>query len=651
MCGICGFFSKNLITTKQLSVMNDTMIRRGPNDSGVEIYEASNGYNVGLAQRRLSIQDLSPNGHQPMNSPDNRISVVFNGEIYNFPELKKELSDYPYKGGSDTEVILSGYLKYGIDFVKRIHGMFAIAIYDRETEKLYLIRDRVGVKPLYYWIKDENIVFGSVLAPIMQCPFFHPQIRKEIISRYLFQQYINAPDTIYKDVYKLEPGMVLEFDKGQIKKWKYWDVKEAYKEGKSHQVRNYNEAKQTLKRLLKEAVSKRMVADVPIGTFLSGGYDSSLVTAIAQELSDEPVKTFSIGFEDKRYDESEYARAISDYLGTDHTDIKIDEDEMLRQVVSIPQYFDEPFADSSQIPNMLVSRLARDKVTVVLSGDAGDEFFCGYNIYANLAKAQKLDLLGAAAWRVGDFKLKNNQKLLDKYPFKVRAIAQNRDIETKCQLASEAYIRVSNAFISGKQEDDIQMFAGEYRELSETSFLQEKGIMIPCRYPIESTYNEDNWVIRRMLLDMDTYLPGDILCKVDRATMKYSLEARCPILDTSVMEYSYRIPQKFKYYKGDKKHILKDIAYDYIPRQLLERPKKGFSVPLDTWLRGPLKTQLLDYSGTDFLKKQGLFNPEFVTTFIDKYLETGDKGPSSGANFSQIAWSFFVFQKWYDTYH
>ena len=392
MCGICGYISKKNITKEQLKEMNDTMYHRGPNDSGEEIYPMSEGYQVGFAQRRLSILDLSMLGHQPMHSANQRVSVVYNGEIYNFQELKEELTDYPFRSNCDTEVIIAAYLKWGIQCVERFNGMFAIALYDRDTEDIFLIRDRIGKKPLYYWYEDRNLVFASELKPIMKCPGFSGKMERRVLSRYLFQQYINAPESIYEKVYKLEPGAILQFHKGEIKTWKYWDVKKVYAEAKKNPVGSYEEAKEQLKELLKQAVASRMIADVPLGSFLSGGYDSSLVTAIAQEHSQEPVKTFSIGFHEEKYNEAKYARAVADYLGTNHTELYIDEKDMFDLVDSIPQYYDEPFADSSQIATMMVSKLAREHVTVALSGDGGDEFFCGYNIYENVAQAQKLDV-------------------------------------------------------------------------------------------------------------------------------------------------------------------------------------------------------------------------------------------------------------------
>lgn len=622
MCGICGFVSRQKISVEQLVEMNDTMYHRGPNDSGAQIYPMKDGFAVGLAQRRLSILDLSPSGHQPMHSKDGRVSLVFNGEIYNFSELKKELSDYSFCSTCDTEVILAAYLKWGIDCVKKLNGMFAIAIFDRETQALHLVRDRIGKKPLYYWFENGNLVFASELKPIMACPGFAKRIQTGVLPRYLYQQYINGPETVFENVYKVAPGERITFVNGKLQKQKYWDLKEVYHQKKENPPKSFEEAKAQLKALLETAVAQRMVADVPLGTFLSGGYDSSLVTAVAQSLSREPVKTFSIGFEEKQYNEAEYAKEVAAYLGCDHTEMYIGEQDMFRLIESIPKYYDEPFADSSQIPSMLVSELARKDVTVALSGDGGDEFFCGYNVYDKVLQAQKLDKIGAVAGAVGDV-----LHITDKYPFKVRVIAKNRNKEAKTQF-----------------------IAGNYLKAAEGMVRKDKNTFLPCYYDFETKYQEKNWQERRMLLDMETYLPEDILCKVDRASMKYSLETRCPILDTNVMEYAFSLPHEFKYGNGMKKRILKELAYDYIPREMLERKKTGFSVPLDKWLRGPLKEQVLAFAGAEFLNRQGIFDAAYVEGFLKNYMEKGDGGSGTGANYSRMVWAFFMFQRWYETY-
>lgn len=624
MCGICGFISKKNISLEQLKKMNDTMFHRGPDDSGEEIFPMKDGYAIGMAQRRLSILDLSPLGHQPMHSTDGRVSVVYNGEIYNFQELKEELKEYPFRSSCDTEVIIAAYLKWGIKCVDRFNGMFAVCLYDRETQEVYLIRDRIGKKPLYYEVDGDNLVFASELKPLMAREGFQGRINTQVLSRYLFQQYINAPESIFKKVYKLEPGSILRFYQGSITTWKYWDIKTVYHQMQQNPVTDYGQAKEHLKELLKKSVASRMIADVPLGAFLSGGYDSSLMTAIAQEHSPKPVKTFSIGFHEDRYNEAKYAKEVANYLGTDHTELYIDEKEMFELVESIPRYYDEPFADSSEIPTMLVSMLARQKVTVALSGDGGDEFFCGYNIYENVWQAQKLDLLGALTHGVCQLPILKQLGMEERLPLRVRVVSGNRDRETKTQLGSPSYIITAGQMVLGEGE--------------------------PCHFRVESDYRVADWQILRMLLDMDTYLPGDILCKVDRASMKYSLEARCPILDKDVMEYSFRLSHQMKYNKGNKKRILKDIAYDYIPKELLDRPKVGFGVPLDQWLRGPLREQLMEAGNREYLKNQGIFDADFVSKLLENYLRTGDGGPATGANYSKLAWSFFIFQQWYREY-
>lgn len=661
--------------------MNDSMIHRGPDDGGTEQFDAGGGWTVGLGHRRLSIQDLSREGHEPFHSVKDDVVVSYNGEVYNFRELREELSDYPYRSTTDTEVIVAAYLKWGIDCIRRLNGMFALAIFDRRVNELYLVRDRIGKKPLYYAKvsadgaeKDgtDGILFASELKPILLAPGFRKEINRRVLSRYLFQQCIDAPDTVFEHVHKLEPGAVLRFRIGDKvptagtsaetelfgpadlsktpddrtgaelptsfvdSRWtvrKYWNLAKVYHEKAADPVTDYADAKAQLKDLLRTATKERLIADVPFGCFLSGGYDSSLVSAIAQEqLGSEPLKTFCIGFNEPRYNEAPYAKQIADHLGTKHTELTISEAEMLSLVDSIPQYFDEPFADSSQIPMMLVAALARNDVTVALSGDGGDEFFCGYNIYETVKKAQELDKLGAAAHVLGKIPVGGGKTLVSKFPFRVRVVAENRDPETKTQFGAGSYVESAKRMVLQEQGPD------------------GKAAFVPVNYACESRYNVQNWQIRRMLVDMEHYLPADILAKVDRATMKYALEARCPILDTRVMEFSFRIPHEFKYQNGDKKHILKDIAYDYIPRELLDRPKTGFGVPLDKWLRGPLREKLAAYGDPAFLKAQDLFDADYTAQFIRHYLETGDGGPATGRNYSKLSWSFYVFQAWYERY-
>lgn len=624
MCGICGFYSKNKEITENLLKMNNTMNHRGPDDHGEEIYVGQDTrYGIGLAQRRLSIMDLSSNGHQPMHSSNKRISLVFNGEIYNYKELEEELSDYPFQSSCDTEVIIAAYLKWGIKCVDKFNGMFAIALYDREDDTLYLVRDRIGKKPLYYYLNNDNLYFASELKPLMANPYFEKKINEKIISKYLYRQYINAPDSIFENTYKLEPGGILKFTKGKVEKWKYWDIADIYKE--KHTTLTYEEALDELEALMKEAVKKRMVADVSVGEFLSGGYDSALVCALAQSMSKDPIKTYSIGFEDEKLNEAPFAKKISKYLGTNHTEYYISEKEMFELVNSIPKYYDEPFADSSQICTMLVSELAKKDVTVVLTGDAGDEFFGGYTIYDRLIEAQKMKCKG----------------LLLHYLYKIPGINKIKDFRTlpfPLKIAAE----------SMDQKIKTQSGAGYYFYTLNNLLLCEN--QIPCLDPIEERYRENNWAYRRMLIDMDTYLPGDILCKVDRASMKYSLEARCPFLDKNVMEFSLSLPLEYKIKNENLKRMIKDLTYRYVPKELMDRPKRGFVVPLEKWMRNELKEELLTYTDRNYLIEQNIFKSDETIQFIHDFVENGSGGRNTGKNHAGFVWAYFVFQKWYQKY-
>lgn len=617
MCGICGFVTRKQVTAEQLKRMNDTMFHRGPDDSGEELFSFSGDTAIGLAHRRLSILDLSPKGHQPFHSKEQDVVLVFNGEIYNFQHLKSELTDYEFVTDCDTEVILAAYKKWGRDFVEHIDGMFAIALFDRTENTLLLIRDRMGKKPLYYYHKNGDFIFASTLNPIMEFPGFEKRIDRNTLPRYLYNQYYAGEDCVFEDVRRVLPGQMLIFDGSTIQKQFYWSLIDQYHKHSTKISKDFEASKAELKEALTEAVRRRMVADVPVGTFLSGGYDSSLVTAVAQSLSDTPIKTFSIGFEEKEYDEAPFAKEIAAHLGTDHTNHYVTEAEMLDLVASIPRYYDEPFADSSQIPSMLVAQIAKQDVTVVLTGDGGDELFCGYGLYDKLSQAQMIEPFAKILRPLVRGKLRAWM------PFAVRAILENADPDQKTQFGRQGYA------------DSIAKMLG-----CDAAALpySEDGIGVA------------NWQIRRMLLDSTTYLPDNNLCKVDRATMKYSLEARNPLLDIGVVETAFRIGHQFKYHNKSKKYILKELAFDYIPRELLDRPKKGFSVPTDKWLRGPLKEDLLRVTDAAYLEKQGIFDPEFTHSYVCRYLETGNTGTFSGSNPSKIVWPLYMFQKWYQQY-
>lgn len=605
--------------------MNYTLRHRGPDDHGEEIYRLRAGKYVGFAHSRLSIMDLSSKGHQPMHSQDKKVSVIFNGEIYNFKALKKELRDYPFQSECDTEIIIALYLKWGIDFLQKINGMFAMAILDREKDKVYLARDRIGKKPLYYYQDEEkNIVFGSELKAIWTCELFERELNQSELGRFLYRGYITAPATIYKNTYKLEAGNVLEISNTRITKYEYWDVAKKHIELRKCMVTDYGQAKEELKQHLKNAVEGRMMADVPIGAFLSGGYDSSLICALAQEISSAPVKTFCIGFEDEKFNEAPFAKAVANVLGTNHTEMYVTEQEMLDVLDSISEYYDEPFADSSQIPTMCVANLAKKNVSVVLSGDGGDELFGGYNIYSIMQEAQKKAVIGKLLYGLGKIPQVRNTKFWKRRSLAYKVLSDDYNAEAKTQIGANSYFELIDAILV----DGTDAF---YHE-------------------IESRYDEKRYDVTRMLLDMDTYLPDDILVKVDRASMKYALECRCPFLDKNVMEYALRLSPEFKCARGNPKKILKDITYEYIPKELMDRPKKGFSIPLDKWLRGILKERICEWTNKEYLKKQGIFKPDETERFIQNYMNYGDQGKRTGQNFSGRVWAYFVFQQWYERY-
>lgn len=625
MCGICGFITYRMIKKDELAEMNRTLIHRGPDDHGEEIYQIGAGKNIGFAHRRLAIMDLSSKGHQPMHSPDKRISVIYNGEIYNYRELRNGLKEYHFTSDCDTEVIIAAYLKWGIGFIDKVNGMFAIALLDRAYGTVYLIRDRIGKKPLFYYKNsDGDIVFASELKAIIRSSLFSKKINKQVIGRFLYRGYISSPDTIFCDTYKLESGTILEIRNDSIQKHKYWDIAARYNELKRYENTDHEQEKEILNDLLKEAVARRMIADVPVGAFLSGGYDSSLICAIAQELSPRPIKTFSVGFYDDKFDEAVYAKQIADVLGTDHEGLYIDEHDMLGILESIPTYYDEPFADPSQIPSMLISEYAKQKVSVVLSGDGGDELFGGYDIYAVLQEAQRKRWAGRILYGVGKIPGVKQTSFWKKRSIVYRILSDSNDPEARTQSGINSYLDMIDKILIDKVDDHY--------------------------HRSESRYHEKDYAARRMLLDMDTYLPDDILAKVDRASMRYALECRCPILDKEVIEYSFSLPLDHKIYRGNGKRILKDIAYKYIPRSLLDRPKTGFSIPQDKWLRGVLKERIMDLTDKDRLIKQEIFEPENTIRFMDHYFRNGDSGKWSGQNFSRIVWSYFIFQQWYEKY-
>lgn len=627
MCGICGFISSNEYPANIIEEMNDTMWHRGPDDAGTFRYRLHDGRFLALGQRRLSILDLSSAGHQPMFTEDGDVGIVFNGEIYNFKELRKQLvkKGYIFKSNCDTEVILYLYQEYGHFCFEKLNGMFAIAIVDFRQEEVILARDRMGKKPLYYyWPKNKStFVFGSELKPILKFPEFHKEIRTELISSYLVNKCFASPDTVFMDTYKLEPGQYIIWKNGELKFGFYWNLLKQYVKYSNEQIEDYDTAKKEMKDLLLDSIQRRMIADVPVGTFLSGGIDSSIVTAYAREVSDRQIQSFTIGFNTKRENEAEHAKEVARFLGTKHTELYISEKELFEQIDDLVYYYDEPFSDSSQIPSMLVSKLAKNDASVILSGDGGDELFCGYDLYDWVLLAQKLDFIGQIGYKICNLPYVRKYDLINKFPDRIAALMMNREPSVKLQVFNDIHEKNVDGIVLGHNVS--------------SKYDYEKNIH-------EITSLTDNWQMQRMLLDMRYYLADEILVKMDRASMKYSLEVRCPILDHRVVEYSYRLPHKFKYKAGNKKRILKDLAYEAVSKELLERPKQGFGVPLKCWLSGELYKQLLLFADARVLKKQGIFSAVKVQELIANMLKSDYWG------YSNVVWGFFVFQMWYRQY-
>ena len=552
--------------------------------------------------------------------------ITYNGEIYNFQEVKKVLNKkgVVFKSQCDTEVILEAYEEYGEECVNLFNGMFAFALFDFRRKCIFLARDRFGKKPLYYFYSyaEKTFVFSSTLQPIMNFPGFRKQINKEALYQYFYYGYISEPDSIFEEVYKLEPGSVLtlEIDSFSLNKHYYWNVYEAYSKASGERFESYDLAKSSLKNVLVKAVERRLIADVPLGTFLSGGIDSTLVTAIAQTVSNQRINTYSIGFSDKKYDESAYAEEISRYIGTNHHQFIVSEEDLFQMIDELPLYYDEPFSDSSQLPSMMVSRMAKTDITVAITGDGGDELFCGYAGYDSLLKMEKYKKFARFLYPV-----RNNKFIQEKVSTRLLSVICAAN-DSGCQWTSIALKRLI----------DRMLITGVENVKYDEGRLDQK----------------DNIQIRRMLLDMSTYLPGDILHKMDRASMKYSLESRCPILDYKVAELSFRIPHQFKYRNGEKKYIMKDLTYEYVPKTLLDRPKKGFSVPLKKLLCiDSTKKELDKYTSRNFVNRQGLFHEQAI-------LEIRNMVNGSGAHYEQsyvnnavnILWNYLVFQKWYVYY-
>lgn len=641
MCGIAGFLDKRELSQSGKSEeilrrMGNAMFRRGPDDSG--IWLGSQG-RIGLSHRRLSVIDLSAAGHQPMASPNNRFVIAYNGEIYNHLDMRKALSDSgwkkEWKGSSDTETLLHGFEHWGIEgTLHRTVGMFAMAVWDLEESVLYLARDRLGEKPLYYGWQGEAFLFGSQLKALRAHPDFHAEISRDALSLYLGYNYVPAPYSIFNGIFKLLPGHVarLSLEDASLETWPYWSAPQIMLAGAANRIEcTADQAVDRLEAVLGQAVERCMISDVPIGAFLSGGIDSSTIVALMQKISDKPVRTFTIGYQDDAYSEAKDAKAIARHLGTVHTELYVTPENACDIIPSIPEYYDEPFADSSQIPTMLVSRLAGEQVTVALSGDGGDELFAGYNRYHLSDKhagwifalpAPIRQLVARALLARSPEQLSRHLGFLpmrsvgDKLHKAAAAMMCNSPDELY-RTFSTNWIKPQSVVIGSQQLDTvIDMVYGQLQPLS----------------PIE----------RMMALDALTYLPDDILAKVDRASMAVSLECRAPFLDHHVFDFAWRLPMDLKLRNGQAKWLLRQLAYRYIPSKMLDRPKMGFGFPVDIWLRGPLREWAEELLSEKRITEGGWFSFEVIQQCWQQHLD-GDR------NWAPQLWAILMFETWRDS--
>ena len=612
MCGLLAVvdYKKN-INTSLFKEMLNSLKHRGPDDEGVEVFSLDS-CSVLLGHRRLSTIDISSNGHQPMLYE--HLAIIYNGGVYNFKDIRQELisEGYSFDSNNDTEVILKSYHFWGIHCVERFRGMFAFVIYDSEQQEIVVFRDRAGVKPLYYSQTDSALIFSSELKPLQNYPGFNKDIDFEAVSSYLQFGYIHAPKTIFKNVQKLLPGHYLKYDivSRNLVKECYWNINDFYE----NQVARENVTEE-LEATIIEAFNLRMIADVPVGVFLSGGIDSSLVAAIVQKNSKIPINTFTIGFEDKKFDESNYAKEIAKYLGTNHTELICTKEDALAIIMKLPKIFDEPFADSSAIPTVLVSELAKNQVSVVLSGDGGDELFCGYPSYALMEK--RFQLLSKVPFR------KILRKLSDVLPIPI--FIQNK-------FNGKLYIKIIKLKNMLDHNDIVNTF-----KVSNSIFTKDeiKSLITEDYYFSKDIPATTSNLEKMMISDFKGYLPDDLMVKVDRSTMSVSLEGREPLLDHKIIEFAASLPISYK----KNKEILKNILGRYIPEELFVRKKQGFGIPINSWLREDIRYLLDQYLGEDLIKRYNVFNYDYVSKLLESfYTEKNDDNK---------IWVLLMFQMWF----
>lgn len=642
MCGITGFISSNIINHKDvLNTMIFKMNHRGPDSNGIYYNEK---LKIGLGHARLSIVDLSETGHQPMVSPSNRYKIVFNGEIYNHLSIRNKLNKefrIDWKGTSDTETILIAIEKWGLDItINHLVGMFAIALIDEKEEKLFLIRDRMGEKPLYYGWVNKNFVFASDIKSISSVPLFSNRINRNSLALFLKHSSIPEPYSIYENVFKLEVGDILTVDINtrDISKKKYWSTTNIANENSNPMFKgSANEAVSKLDELLTTSVSEQMQADVPLGAFLSGGVDSSTVVALMQKQSTKKVNTFSIGFEQKEYNEAKYAKQVADHIGTNHHDMYMSNKDVLDVVPKMPQIYTEPFSEASLLPTFLVSKIAKQKVTVSLTGDAGDELFCGYDRYRlankSWSKASKVPYLLRKGISTGITNMPVGILEACLSPFKGKKNRTGKEINLVDKVLK------MSPLLCFKNRSELYHLGFMSHNLQATDWVLNSE-------NAPTTFNKkilkvNSYLAEMMATDLVTYLPNNNLTKVDRAAMANSLETRVPMLDHRIVKFAMSLPLDYKIREGVDKWVLREVLYKHVPKKLIERPKMGFAVPLAAWLRGPLKDWCENLINEKRLKEEGFFNVKVVRNKWKEHL-------SKKRNWENQLWDVIVFQAWLD---
>jgi len=626
MCGINGLLFKQESNelSEQLSIMNNLIIHRGPDDDGFYLY----GNRLGMGMRRLSIIDLE-HGKQPIQNENGTITIVFNGEIYNYKELKaeQEQKGVHFKTSSDTEVILSLYETYGSDCLHKLNGMFAFSIHDLENKTLFIARDRFGEKPLYFHHDKDKVVYASELKSIIRLFPKLKKINKEALNVYFALTYIPAPYTIYEDVQKLRPGYFIKIDTETLEKEEkcYWDIDSNVDVDPSI---TYSEAKRTTEQLLFESVEKRMIADVPLGVFLSGGVDSTIIAAIMSKISTEKIKTFSVGFKNKKYDESARAKLVADHVGSEHHEYRLNYEDLYNQVNNLVLNYDEPFADSSCIPTYFIAQKTAKHVKVAITGDGGDEVFGGYNKYMSIRYRKLYQKYVPGIVKEG----------LSGMPFMQSLLTgkSSKSIFTKAgkMLASVDLNLVDshlNLLSLGFQD-------AELTKLINPEHLTDYKLLLKKELKAVNTSFDELKQLRH--IDKIISLEGDMLVKVDRASMLSSLECRSPFLDHRLMEFTYKIPDGYLIDGNNKKRILKDTFKNLLPDNFFNAPKSGFEIPVGDWFRGEMKQEINQILSVENLEQHNLLNVSYIRKLLDEHI-------SLKADHSWKLWTLFCFQKWY----